>query len=640
MFKNLRTGTKLVILCATFIVAIGVTTFSLIAEKQIAIDFAKNELVGTQYLTAVRAIYGDVLTGRPVGQIGASSKPSNEDMLKTLAVADQNAGARLQTSELAQALAEAIKLWSKNYNNDSAYFTTLDVLTAARQLISRIADDSNLALDPDLDSYHLQDLITRKLPLFFRHLTEVQILSRRVADTRTPSSEQRVYFQVLQNELKSTVGAIKNELAAAYRKSIDGRLKQAIDPALSTMVSRTNAFLYRVHAQITNDNSDDPAAAASNSLYSHVVENSVSVWALTQSELDRLLHTRIDDLIRGMRWSLAVTGALVGFSIFVSALTHRHIVGPLERLENIATAIRKTKGYNLRMDYTDKSEIGQLAAAFNEMLLELESAHEREQQQQVQLARVGRLATMGAITGSIAHEINQPLQAITANSNAAQRWLLREKPDLDETRLALKSIVTDAHHASEIIESMRRIVKKGGQERAEVLINDIVEEILSFVRGELRRHKISVKTDLLENLPHIIADQTQLQLVFRNLIVNAVDAMKSVSSEKRSLTIRSKLDARGNVAVAVQDSGPGINPKDFEHIFDPFFTTKSEGMGLGLAICRSIIEVNGGRLWAEPARGQGAIFQLILPIGDTKTARAERDRPLSGSGDQGRLLSG
>jgi C4-dicarboxylate-specific signal transduction histidine kinase len=315
-------------------------------------------------------------------------------------------------------------------------------------------------------------------------------------------------------------------------------------------------------------------------------------------------------------------------------------VGPLERPENIATAIRKTKDYSLRMDYTDKSEIGQLAAAFNEMLLELESAHEREQQQQVQLARVGRLATMGAITGSIAHEINQPLQAITANSNAAQRWLLREKPDLAETRLALKSIVIDAHHASEIIESMRRIVKKGGQERAEVLINDIVEEILSFVRRELRRHKISVKTDLLENVPHNIADQTQLQLVFRNLIVNAVDAMKSVSSEKRSLTIRSKLDARGNVAVAVQDSGPGINPNDFEHIFDPFFTTKSKGMGLGLAICRSIIEVHGGCLWAEPARGRGAIFQLILPIGDPKIARAERDRPVSSSGDQGKLLSG
>jgi signal transduction histidine kinase len=122
--------------------------------------------------------------------------------------------------------------------------------------------------------------------------------------------------------------------------------------------------------------------------------------------------------------------------------------------------------------------------------------------------------------------------------------------------------------------------------------------------------------------------------------VNAVDAMKCVSSQKRSLTIRSKLDARGNVAVAVQDSGPRIKPNDFEHIFDPFFTTKSEGIGLGLAICRSIIEVHGGRLWAEPARGQGAIFQLILPIGDTKTARAESDRPVSSSGDQGRLLSG
>jgi signal transduction histidine kinase len=616
MFKDLRTGTKIIILCATFIVAIGVTTFSLIAEKQIAIDFAKSELVGTQYLTAVRAIYADVLTGRPVGQIGTPSKPSNEDILKALAVAHQNAGARLQTSELAQALAEAIRLWSKNHNNGSAYSATLDVLTAARQLISRIADDSNLALDPDLDSYHLQDLITRKLPLFFRRLSEVQILSRKVADTGTPSSEQRVYFQVLQNELKSTEDAIKNELAAAYRGNIDGNLKQAIDPALSTMLSRTNAFLDRVHAQIVNDNSGKQAAGASNSLYRRVVKNSVSVWALTQSELDRLLHTRIDGLVQRMRWSVALTSALIAISIFVSALTHRHIVGPLERLENIATAIRKTRDYSLRMDYTDKSEIGQLATAFNDMLLELENAREREQLQQIELARVGRLTTMGTITASLAHEINQPLQAIAANSNAAQRWLLKEKPDLDETRSALKSIVIDAHRASEMIESVRRIVKKGGQERAEVLINDIVEEILTLVQGELRRHKIVLKTDLLENLPHVIADQTQLRLVFRNLVVNAVDAMKSASIQKRSLTIRSKLNGPGYVAVAVEDSGSGINPHDLDHIFDPFFTTKSEGMGLGLAICRSIIEAHGGRLWAEPESGQGTIFHLILPIGE------------------------
>lgn len=608
MFKELRTGTKIVILCGTFIVAIGATVYSLIAEKQIAIEFAKKELVGSRYLAAVRGVYADVLVAPPVGTSFAQPERSIEDAVRTLDAVEQDAGAQLQTRGLARALSNALRSLSDISDNDRYYSAALKALAGTQQLVSRIADDSNLALDPDLDSYHLQNLITRTLPDFLRRVGEVHILSRQAGSADTPSNEREVYFQVLRREVQSIADEVNRELTAAYRGNPDGSLKQAVGGVFSEMILRTNAYLDSLRASFTNGDFASPGL-----LYGGVVGSTMGAWAAAQSELDRLLKTRIDGFLDRMKLSLALTGALVVLSIIVSVMTHQHIVRPLESLENLASNVRRTRDYSLRADYASTSEIGQLTAAFNDMLSELEAARERERAEHAELARVARLTTMGAMAASIAHEIKQPLQAISANSSAAQRWLSREQPDFDEARSSLKRISQDVHRASDVIENVRATLKQGSGEKEQFATNDLIRDILKFVHGEFRKHHITIRTDLTQGLPKVIADRTQLQQVLINLIMNAIDAMKSVSDHKRVLVLRSGVDGPGNVTILVEDSGTGIEPADLERIFEPFFTTKSEGMGLGLAICRTIVEAHGGRLWASAGSTRGSTFHVVLP---------------------------
>jgi C4-dicarboxylate-specific signal transduction histidine kinase len=257
------------------------------------------------------------------------------------------------------------------------------------------------------------------------------------------------------------------------------------------------------------------------------------------------------------------------------------------------------------------------ALAFDEMLSELSAARERESADQFELARVSRLTTMGAMTASIAHEINQPLAAIAANANAGLRWLSRQTPDLEEVHAALKRINTDAHRASEVIQGIRSIFKKAPQQGALIDINDVVLEVLALVHGELINYRVSAISNLLPSLPRVRADRVQLQQVILNLIMNAVEAMGTVADGARVLNVASQLDEPNAVLVTVQDTGPGIDPNRMDRIFDAFFSTKSSGMGMGLFICRSIVESHGGRLWATAAVPQGAMFHLVLPIGDT-----------------------
>ena len=343
------------------------------------------------------------------------------------------------------------------------------------------------------------------------------------------------------------------------------------------------------------------------------MESAVGAWATAQLELDRLLQKRIDGLLERMRSSLALTAALVALSILVAVMTHWHVVRPLRRLENVASSVRDTKDYSLRIDYSSKDEIGSLASAFNTMLAELAAAHERERSEQSELARVARLTTMGAMTASIAHEINQPLAAIVANSNAAQRFLSITPPDLDEVRAALKDIATDGQRASHVIGSVRAIFKKESRGKGLLAINDVIEDILTLVRGEIRKHGILLRKDLLRNLPHVDADRTQLQQVIMNLIMNAVEAMAPLMDRERLLVVRSDVFDAGNVVITIEDFGPGFNPGDKDRIFDAFYTTKSEGMGMGLFICRSIVEAHGGRLWASPGAHCGSVFHVVLP---------------------------
>jgi two-component system, NtrC family, sensor kinase len=311
---------------------------------------------------------------------------------------------------------------------------------------------------------------------------------------------------------------------------------------------------------------------------------------------------------------LLLVGLLLAF--IADLFLARWIVQPLERLEKFASTVRKTKNYALRVEHKSDDEIGRLALAFDEMLSELSAARERESADQFELARVSRLTTMGAMTASIAHEINQPLAAIAANANAGLRWLSRQTPDLEEVHAALKRINTDAHRASEVIQGIRSIFKKAPQQGALIDINDVVLEVLALVHGELINYRVSAISNLLPSLPRVRADRVQLQQVILNLIMNAVEAMGTVADGARVLNVASQLDEPNAVLVTVQDTGPGIDPNRMDRIFDAFFSTKSSGMGMGLFICRSIVESHGGRLWATAAVPHGAIFHLVLPIAE------------------------
>jgi PAS domain S-box-containing protein len=241
------------------------------------------------------------------------------------------------------------------------------------------------------------------------------------------------------------------------------------------------------------------------------------------------------------------------------------------------------------------------------------AAEEAARTAQSELAQVARLTAMGEMSASIAHEINQPLAAIVANGNAGLRWLANAAPDLDEVRATLKRIVSDGHRAGKVISGVRTLFKKNAQVRAPVDVNDLVREVLSLVRGELDSRRVTVAAELGQ-LPPVTADRAQLQQVILNLIANALDAMGAISDRPRVLRLRSERCEPGKIMVTVHDSGPGIEKKNIHRIFEPFFTTKANGTGMGLAICRSVVESHGGKLMASHGHPYGAVFQIVLPL--------------------------
>jgi len=234
------------------------------------------------------------------------------------------------------------------------------------------------------------------------------------------------------------------------------------------------------------------------------------------------------------------------------------------------------------------------------------------------LARVTRLTTMGELAASIAHEVNQPLAAVVTNANACLRWLDRESPDLDEARDAVRGIISDANRGSDVITRIRGLLKQEQPSKARSNINEVVRETIALARVDLQGTVL--QTELASSLPDVTGDRVLLQQVLLNLTMNAIEAMKPVTDRSRLLRIHTK-DYDGHaVLVAVQDSGVGFNSKQIEQIFETFYTTKPDGLGMGLSICRSIIEGYGGRLWAEPNGGPGATFQFTLPIESGGTA--------------------
>jgi signal transduction histidine kinase len=220
---------------------------------------------------------------------------------------------------------------------------------------------------------------------------------------------------------------------------------------------------------------------------------------------------------------------------------------------------------------------------------------------------------MGELAASIAHEVNQPLGAIIMNGNACRRFLALTPPDLDEIRDGLDAVVKDGNRASEVLSRIRAMLKNAAPERGEVDVNKTIIEVLALTRQELQQHRIFVQADLRPDLPRIVADRVQLQQVVLNLVMNGIDAMRAVADRARILTIRSQLDDQHNIVVNVADSGVGLDAADRERIFETFFTTKAAGMGMGLAISKSIIEAHHGRLWAAPGSPVGAMFAFALP---------------------------
>jgi signal transduction histidine kinase len=233
---------------------------------------------------------------------------------------------------------------------------------------------------------------------------------------------------------------------------------------------------------------------------------------------------------------------------------------------------------------------------------------------QAELARVARHTTMGQMTASIAHEVNQPLAAIVASSNAGLRWLNNQEPNLEQARAAFTRITKQGHRAGEVIATVRAMFKKNAHARSDVDINQLVNEVLALLRGELEKGKVTVRTWLSASLPPVQADRVQLQQVILNLVVNAVEAMTAVSDRERVLKIRSEPRQPSDILLTVEDSGAGIAPEHMDKLFEAFYTTKPQGMGLGLSICHSIVESHGGRLSASRAHPHGAVFQIALPI--------------------------
>jgi len=245
---------------------------------------------------------------------------------------------------------------------------------------------------------------------------------------------------------------------------------------------------------------------------------------------------------------------------------------------------------------------------------ERKGAEEALREAQTELAHVTRVMTMGELAASIAHEINQPLAAVITNGSACLRWLAGATPNLDEAREAVERIIRDGNRASDVIGRIRALVKRSGTEQVRLDINEVIQEVVGLIQTEIQKNGVVLRMELAGDLPRVLGDRVQLQQVILNLLMNGIEAMSTVTDRSRDLLLRSRQYESDKVLIAVQDSGIGLQPESLDHLFEAFFTTKLKGMGMGLAISRSIIEAHGGRLWAVPNDGPGVTFEFALPV--------------------------
>ena len=259
----------------------------------------------------------------------------------------------------------------------------------------------------------------------------------------------------------------------------------------------------------------------------------------------------------------------------------------------------------------DRAETGQHTFGMVFDITEKMQAQDALQAAHAELGRSAHVSRMGATTASIAHEMNQPLAAVVGFGSAGLRWLEQTPPAIDRARECLRNIVRAGQSAADVLESVRAMFKSKKLANVPIDLNQLIEEALTLVQGAVKKHDIAVRIELDRAIMPVAGNRIQLQQVLFNLVINAIEAMESVAD--RTLLIKSEREDSGEVRISVEDSGTGIEPQHIDKIFGSFFTTKVEGMGMGLSICRSIVESHGGRLWASPGRSRGAVFQFTLP---------------------------
>jgi PAS domain S-box-containing protein len=330
-----------------------------------------------------------------------------------------------------------------------------------------------------------------------------------------------------------------------------------------------------------------------------VNEQACRAHGYTREEYLALTVPEIDPLIGARPWEETMEEVRRSGSLIFES-QHRRKDGSGFPVEVNANYIRLDRDYHVAVirDITERKR-----------------AEEALRQTQAELAHVTRVMTMGALTASIAHEVNQPLAAVVTNGNACLRWLAREVPDLEEARAAVERIIKEGNRASEVLRRIRALAQKANPQKAWLDLNDVIREVVALMYGEVRQQRVALRTDLAAALPPVLGDRVQLQQVILNLMINGIEAMQAVADRPRELRIRSQRHDADTVLVAVQDAGIGLDPQQMVRLFDAFFTTKPGGMGMGLAICRTIIEAHGGRLWASPNDSPGATFQFTLPAG-------------------------
>ena len=320
--------------------------------------------------------------------------------------------------------------------------------------------------------------------------------------------------------------------------------------------------------------------------------------------------------------SVSIIAVLCLNYFFVKPLFSLRVDDPLDIVALVAflgTALLISRLMSQRRRAEDALElkVQELARANDELrgkISERQRTEEALQKSQAELAHVSRLMTLGELTATIAHEVNQPLAAVVTNAEASLRWLALDTPHPDEVRAAVERIVRDSNRASEVIQRIRALAKKTEPQMVALDINDVIREAISLEQREMLSQRVSLRTELASALPPVLGDRVQLEQVVINLLINAVEAMAPVTDRPRDMLIRSQQDDANEVLVAVRDSGMGIDSENADRLFNAFFTTKPSGMGMGLSISRSIIVAHGGRLWASPNADHGATFQFTVPI--------------------------